>query len=166
MPRDKEHEILRGKPASKGVVVGVCRVVDDNEEKKMKIQPGEIMVTTRTTPDDTIYMKKAAAFITNSGGSLSHTGIIAREMGVPAVVGTGEATSVLKDGQKVIVDGHEGAVYEFLPGDEHLEKPIPKPGPKPAPAPAKSLLDSMVEAAAKSGRELPPGFLEKMKHRE
>lgn len=151
MPRGKE--IIRGVAASKGEVVAICRVVDNDEEKKAKLQPGEIMVTDRTTPDDVIYMKKAVAFVTNAGGALSHTAIVAREMGVPAVTGTAEATSVLKDGQKVIVDGGEGAVYEYIPDAE--EKPA-----------GESMVDKIAKIAEKKGVKLPPGFLDKMKNRE
>ncbi len=156
----KGKELLRGVGASKGEIVATVRVVDDDKEKKAKIAPGEIMVTDRTTPDDIVYMKKAAAFITNTGGKLSHTAIIARELGLPAVTGTVEATSVLKDGQKVVVDGDQGIVYEYVPGDEVEEKPKPKPAAGP------SLAEKMATVAAKRGIKLPPGFTEKQKEKE
>ncbi len=154
----KGKELLRGVAASKGEIVATVRVVDDDKEKKAKMAPGEIMVTERTTPDDIVYMKKAAAFITNTGGKLSHTAIIAREMGIPAVTGTIEATSVLKDGQKVVVDGEKGIVYEYIPGDEAEEKPKPAAGT--------SLADKMAAMAAKKGVKLPPELLKKLKQRE
>ena len=152
----KGKEILRGVGASKGEVVGIVRVVNGDEEKKMKLVKGEIMVSDRTTPDDIMYMKKASAFITNTGGKLSHTGIVAREMGIPAVTGTVEGTSVLKDGQKVVIDGGKGIVYEYVPNEGVEEKPISGP----------SLADKMAAMAAKKGVSLSPEFMEKMKRRE
>lgn len=154
----KGKELLRGVGASKGEIVATVRLVDDDKEKKAKMAPGEIMVTNRTTPDDIVYMKKAAAFITNTGGKLCHTAIIARELGLPAVTGTVEGTSVLKDGQKVVVDGGEGVIYEYIPGDEVEGKPEPTAGP--------TLAERMAAVAAKRGIKLPPGFTEKQKQKE
>lgn len=151
----KGKEILRGVGASKGEVVATCRVVNGDETKKEKLLKGEIMVSDRTTPDDIIYMKKAAAFVTNTGGKLSHTAIVAREMGVPAVTGTVEGTTVLKTGQKVVIDGLEGVVYEYIEGGEEKKKPAPG-----------SLSEKMAQIAAKKGVKLSPEFLEKMKRRD
>lgn len=153
MSRGKE--ILRGVGASKGEVVATCRVVNGDEIKKEELVEGEVMVSDRTTPDDILYMKKAAAFVTNTGGKLSHTAIVAREMGVPAVTGTVEGTSVLKTGQKVVIDGLEGAIYEYVPDEKEEKKPA-----------TGSLSEKMEQIAAKKGVELSPEFLEKMKRRD
>ena len=150
----KGEELLSGVGASKGEIVGIVRVVNGDEDKKMKIVEGEIMVTDRTTPDDIMYMKKAAAFITNSGGKLSHTGIVAREMGRPAVVGTIEGTTVLKTGQKIVIDGAAGKVYAYVP-----DKDEPK-------AAGGSLADKMAAMAVKKGVNLSADFMQKMKDME
>ncbi|HEY9298815.1 MAG TPA: phosphoenolpyruvate synthase, partial [Phormidium sp.] len=79
--------------------------------------PGEVLVTDKTDPDWEPIMKKASAIITNKGGRTCHAAIIAREMGIPAIVGCGDATEVLKTGQEITVscsEGEEGRVYESL----------------------------------------------------
>lgn len=146
----KGKEIIRGRGASPGTVVGTVRVVNQDEEKMAKIEAGEIMVSERTTPEHEAYMARAAALITDVGGKLSHTGIVAREMGKPAVVGTEEGTAVLKDGQKVVVDGTEGVVYEYVE-EEAPEKP--------------SIAEKMAELAAKKGIKIDEAFLKKMRER-
>ncbi len=82
-----------------------------------RVQPGDILVTDMTDPDWEPVMKRAAAIVTNRGGRTCHAAIIARELGVPAVVGCGDATSVLVDGQVVTVscaEGDTGTVYEGM----------------------------------------------------
>jgi pyruvate,water dikinase len=81
------------------------------------VQPGDVLVADMTDPNWEPVMKRASAIITNRGGRTCHAAIIARELGVPAVVGCGEATEVLKDGQMVTVscaEGDEGKIYEGL----------------------------------------------------
>jgi pyruvate,water dikinase len=101
--------ILTGVAASPGSYVGICRVINHRGEIDT-IQPGEIMVIQRTDPPDLPYMKRAGAFITNSGGRTTHAAMVARELGKPAVCGTIEATLVLKTGQRVLVDGTTGLI--------------------------------------------------------
>lgn len=151
MPKGKK--IIQGRPSSPGQVVARVRIVNGDLDKKEKLQPGEIMVAERTTPEDTIYMGKAVAFITNLGGTLCHAAIVAREMGKPAVTGTTEATEVLKDGQMVLVDGNEGAVYEWIPEEGKEEK-------------GENLADKMARLAKEKGITISPEFIEKMKRRE
>ena len=143
----KGKKLIEGRPGAKGVVVGVVRVVDKDVSKMQQITTGDVMVAERTDTDDEMYMAKAVAIVTDVGGSLCHAVIVARELGIPAVVGTIEGTTVLKDGQKVVVDGAEGAVYEYT--EE-----------------AGTITDKVEELAKKKGISLPPGFLEKMKRRE
>lgn len=107
----KLAEGLRGSP---GVVVGIVRVVEDTHASMSQLQQGEIMVTSRTEPAFTPYMKRARGIVTDQGGMGSHSAIVAREMGMPAVVGAINATQVLQDGMRVVVDGSEGAVYEAI----------------------------------------------------
>jgi pyruvate,water dikinase len=91
-----------------------------------ELQPGEILVTEKTDPDWEPIMRKAAAIVTDRGGRTCHAAIVSRELGLPAVVGTGDGSRVLKDGQVVTVScagGDEGRVYEGrLPYDvEHVD---------------------------------------------
>jgi pyruvate,water dikinase len=82
-----------------------------------RFQAGEVLVTNRTDPDWEPIMKKASAIVTNQGGRTCHAAIIAREIGIPAIVGCDQATSILKNGQEVTVscaEGEEGHVYRGL----------------------------------------------------
>ena len=82
-----------------------------------KLQKGEVLVTSVTNPDWDPILRKAAAIVTDKGGRTSHAAIVAREMGTVAVVGTGNATNKIHDGQEVTVscaEGNEGIVYEGL----------------------------------------------------
>src|SRR3989344_5854923 len=100
--------ILSGLGASPGVGSGVVKVVHDIEELE-KVKDGDVLVTEMTNPDMVVSMQKAAAIITDEGGITSHAAIVSREMGIPAVVGTGDATKKLKDGDEVTADLPEGA---------------------------------------------------------
>ena len=73
-----------------------------------RFQPGEVLVTDKTDPDWEPTMKKAAAIVTNRGGRTCHAAIVSRELGIPAIVGTEQATQVLRDGQPVTVACCEG----------------------------------------------------------
>lgn len=73
---------------------------------------GHILVTSMTSPSWILVMKKAIAVVTDNGGMLSHPAIICREFGIPAVVGTHNATQLLKDKMRIIVDGAQGNIYE------------------------------------------------------
>ena len=93
---------------------GKVRVIHDPAERNL-LQLGEVLVTDRTDPDWEPVMKRAAAVVTLSGGRTCHAAIVSRELGVPAVVGVTEATSLLHDGQEVTVscaEGDEGFVYD------------------------------------------------------
>ncbi len=105
--------ILRGLGASPGIGMGKVRLVKTSKEIK-NMERGDILVTEMTTPDFVPGMKKAAAIITDTGGMTSHAAIVSRELGVPCVVGTGSATTTLKDGMDVSVDGSHGIIYEGL----------------------------------------------------
>jgi pyruvate,water dikinase len=103
--------ILTGQPASPGVVTGIVNILKSAKEID-KIKRGDILVTDMTTPDFVPAMKKAVAIVTNKGGQTSHAAIVSRELGVPCVVGTKTATTTLKQGRIVTVDGEAGKVYE------------------------------------------------------
>jgi pyruvate,water dikinase len=127
----RAEAIVRGLGASPGIVVGTVRVLGSPEEGA-KLAEGEILVTRMTMPDWVPLMRRAAAIVTDEGGMTSHAAIVSRELGVPCVVGTQQATALLRDGQKVTVDGMEGVVYrgEAKPVAEGRK---PRAAPPPAP---------------------------------
>jgi pyruvate,water dikinase len=101
--------IVRGTAASPGVARGPAKVVHALVEAA-KVQPGDVLVAETTAPPWTPLFATAAAIVTDTGGILSHGAIVAREYGIPAVVGTVDATTRLRDGQLVEVDGSAGVV--------------------------------------------------------
>jgi pyruvate,water dikinase len=103
--------LLRGLGASPGNISGAARIVETLDELD-KVGEGDIIVTEMTTPDMVPAMKRAGGIITDEGGMTSHAAIISRELGVPAVVGTGDATHTLHDGKTVTLDGEKGIIQE------------------------------------------------------
>jgi phosphohistidine swiveling domain-containing protein len=101
--------ILRGVGASRGVVTGRARVIMDLSEA-VNFQPGDILVCMMTAPPWTILFTKAAAVVTDTGGVLSHASIASREFGLPCVAAVRNATSIIRDGMLITVDGAEGTV--------------------------------------------------------
>jgi pyruvate,water dikinase len=107
----KGKQLLKGAGASPGVATGKVRIIMGKGEIT-KIENGDIIVTTMTSPDLVPGMSKSAAIITDLGGITCHAAIVSREMGIPAIVGTREATNKLKDRQQITVDAYNGIVYE------------------------------------------------------
>ncbi|EFE94376.1 phosphoenolpyruvate synthase [Serratia odorifera] len=108
--------LVEGRAIGHRIGAGPVKVIHDISEMD-RIQPGDVLVTDMTDPDWEPIMKKAAAIVTNRGGRTCHAAIIARELGIPAVVGCGHATDVLKDGQKVTIscaEGDTGYVYQDM----------------------------------------------------
>lgn len=103
--------ILSGDPASPGIGSGAVKIVDHPGEIN-QVDEGDVLVAPMTSPDYVPAMRKAAAIVTDSGGQTSHAAIVSRELGVPAVVGTGKATSLLKNNQLITVDGKAGKIYK------------------------------------------------------
>jgi pyruvate,water dikinase len=101
--------VLKGIAASPGRVTGVARVIHGPEEFE-HMRPGEILVAKITTPAWTPLFALASGVVTDVGGPLSHSSIVAREYHIPAVLGTGVATERLSSGQSIIVDGDLGLV--------------------------------------------------------
>ena len=117
----KDKEILiKGLGASPGVGSGKVSMIFNIEELD-KVKEGDILVTTMTNPDMVPAMKRASAIVTEEGGMTCHAAIVSRELGIPGIVGTGNATEVLKDGMEITVDGARGVVYRGL--TEKEEKP-------------------------------------------
>lgn len=151
---DEERVIItRGLGASPGLVSGTVKIIKELDELD-KILDGDILVTTMTTPDMVPAMKRANGIITDEGGVTCHAAIISRELGIPCVSGTGEATSVLEENTKVTLDGKKGIVYE---GElsASKEEQTQSSAPVAAVAPLVTVTDvkvnvSMAEAAQKA----------------
>ncbi|MGB3532797.1 MAG: phosphoenolpyruvate synthase [Microcoleaceae cyanobacterium] len=114
--QDSSKVLISGRAVGDRVGQGKVRVILDTEDIN-QFQPGEVLVTQRTDPDWEPIMKQASAIVTDSGGRTCHAAIIARELGIPAVVGCKQATTALKTGQDVTVscaEGDEGKVYQGL----------------------------------------------------
>lgn len=108
--------LTEGRAIGHRIGAGPVKVIHDISEMN-RIEPGDVLVTDMTDPDWEPIMKKASAIVTNRGGRTCHAAIIARELGIPAVVGCGDATDHLKDGQKVTVscaEGDTGYVYSDM----------------------------------------------------
>ena len=110
---EEAEVILKGLGASPGIGAGRVVVIFDASEID-KVKEGDVLVTTMTNPDMVPAMKRASAIITDEGGRTSHAAIVSRELGIPAVVGTKEATKKLKTGDYVTVDGTRGVVYKGI----------------------------------------------------
>ncbi len=108
--------LAKGRAIGQKIGAGPVRIIRDASEMD-RVQPGDVLVADMTDPNWEPVMKRAAAIITNRGGRTCHAAIIARELGVPAVVGCGDATDVLQEGTVVTVscaEGDEGHVYDGL----------------------------------------------------
>ena len=123
---EKSKVLVEGRAIGQKVGQGKIRLVKTVDEMH-KVLPGDVLVTDMTDPDWEPVMKRASAIITNRGGRTCHAAIIARELGIPAVVGTGNATSILQDEHDVTVscaEGDTGYVYDGLLNVEVTEIPL------------------------------------------
>ena len=114
--KGKSAVLVEGRAIGQKIGTGPVRIVHNLSEMD-KVQPGDVLVTDMTDPNWEPVMKRAAAIVTNRGGRTCHAAIIARELGIPAVVGCGDATDVLKDGTLVTVscaEGDTGFIYDGL----------------------------------------------------
>ena len=112
--KSKGKVLIEGRAIGQKIGAGRVRFLNSIDQME-RVQPGDVLVTDMTDPDWEPVMKRASAIVTNRGGRTCHAAIIARELGIPAVVGTGNATKVLKDGTDVTVscaEGDTGFVYE------------------------------------------------------
>jgi len=108
--------LAKGRAVGEAIGQGKAHVILEVSEIA-EFEAGEVLVTNKTDPDWEPIMKKASAIVTNSGGRTCHAAIIAREMGIPAIVGTGDGTKLLKNGQEITIscaEGEEGKVYSGL----------------------------------------------------
>ncbi len=111
IPETTEEPLLTGSPASPGIASGPTKIIHQPSEIN-RILEGDVLVAEMTTPDFVPAMKRAAAIATDRGGRTCHAAIVSRELGIPCVVGTENATQVLKHEQLVTVDGSQGKVFE------------------------------------------------------
>ena len=112
--KDRSKIICTGRSIGQKIGVGTAKVVSSIAEMN-RVQAGDVLVSDMTDPDWEPFMKRASAIVTNRGGRTCHAAIIARELGIPAVVGCGDATKTIKDGTLVTVscaEGDEGHVYD------------------------------------------------------
>ncbi|MGW4968138.1 PEP-utilizing enzyme [Nonomuraea sp. NPDC004186] len=106
---DGSSDVVKGVPGSPGRVTAPARIIHGPDEFD-RMRPGDVLVARITTPAWTSLFALASAVVTDVGGPLSHSSIVAREYGIPAVLGTGAATGRLADGRRVVVDGDAGTV--------------------------------------------------------
>ncbi len=114
--QSKATVLAEGRAIGQKIGTGPVRIVHDIKDMD-QVQPGDVLVTDMTDPNWEPVMKRASAIVTNRGGRTCHAAIIARELGIPAVVGCGDATSLLKDGMLVTVscaEGDTGSIYDGL----------------------------------------------------
>jgi pyruvate,water dikinase len=114
--KESGTSIVEGRSIGQGIGAGSAKVIMDISQMQ-QVQPGDVLVTDMTDPDWEPIMKRASAIVTNRGGRTCHAAIIARELGVPAVVGCGDATQLINPGQSVTVscaEGDTGYIYEGL----------------------------------------------------
>lgn len=114
--KNKSKVVCQGRAIGQKVGQGRVRLISDAAEMD-SVKAGDVLVTDMTDPDWEPVMKRAAAIVTNRGGRTCHAAIIARELGIPAVVGCGDATKILQEGQEVTVscaEGDTGLIYEGL----------------------------------------------------
>ncbi|AUX08145.1 phosphoenolpyruvate synthase [Halalkaliarchaeum desulfuricum] len=148
--------LLSGLGSSPGVVSGTVRIVTKLDHLD-SVADGDIIVTEMTMPDMVPAMKRAAGIVTDEGGMTSHAAIVSRELGVPAVVGTGSATRTLTNGQQITIDGDKGTVRKGAHEDaepaeefEPTEEVRPKTPVKPMTATEVKVNVSIPEAAERA----------------
>jgi len=116
----KAPVLLTGSPASPGIGIGPAKIIKDSSAIG-EVKNGDILVAEMTTPDFVPAMKRAAGIVTDRGGRTCHAAIVSRELGVPCVVGTGNATQILRSEQLVTVDAYKGRIFE---GEVNLKKMV------------------------------------------
>ncbi|MFC7204306.1 phosphoenolpyruvate synthase [Haloferax namakaokahaiae] len=145
--------LLRGLGASPGIASGRARIVTKLDHLD-QVADGDIIVTKMTMPDMVPAMKRAAGIVTDEGGMTSHAAIVSRELGVPAVVGTSEATSTIEDGDIITIDGDKGTIREGEEPEEKQRQPVedarPKTPVKPMTATEVKVNVSIPEAAERA----------------
>ncbi|HIE56269.1 MAG TPA: phosphoenolpyruvate synthase, partial [Chromatiaceae bacterium] len=151
--KERGPVLCQGRAIGQRIGRGSARVVDQANEME-RVREGDVLITDMTDPDWEPIMKRASAIVTNRGGRTCHAAIIAREMGIPAVVGCGDATDAIEDGTPVTVscaEGDDGFVYQGLLEFERLNTSA---GEMP-PLPVKIMMNLASPAHAFSFSRLP-----------
>jgi pyruvate, water dikinase len=142
--------ILEGQGASPGIASGTVKIILDLKDLE-KISTGDVLVTKMTNPDMVVSMQKSTAIITDEGGMTAHAAIVSREMGIPAVVGTRDATTKLKDGMIVTVDGSSGKIYSGKTAETKTKEILPVSAKTKTKIKVMVDLPTFAERASKSG---------------
>jgi len=116
--------VLSGLAASPGIGIGKVRLIKEMADLN-KVKEGDVLVTKMTNPDMVVTMQKASAIVTDEGGLTAHAAIVSREMGIPCIVGTQEATTRLKEDEIITVDGFHGKVYKGKHGESKKKEILP-----------------------------------------
>ena len=141
----EERVLLRGLGAAPGIAGGPARILGSLAEAG-KLGSGDVLVAHMTAPDWVPHMRRASAIVTDSGGMTCHAAIVSRELGIPCIAGTAEATRRLRDGELVTVDGARGLVLEGRAPRPAPGAPTPaEPAGAPAPVTATQLLVNLSE---------------------
>lgn len=111
-PETRPEGVVKGFPVSPGVYEGTARLIQ-NPSDFHRLQQGDVLVTKNTSASFNVVLPMLGAIVTDRGGQLSHAAIVAREYGIPGIVGTRNATHIIPDGAKVRVDGTAGTVEVF-----------------------------------------------------
>ncbi|HEY9652439.1 MAG TPA: putative PEP-binding protein [Coleofasciculaceae cyanobacterium] len=109
-------QLVRGLPASAGRVTAPAQVIKDEHQNLEAIAPGKILVARSVAPEWLSWLKRVAAIVTEQGGMTSHAAILARELGIPAVVGAGNVTQLIQTGDVLMVDGDQGELHRLASG--------------------------------------------------
>jgi pyruvate,water dikinase len=131
--KSRSRVLVEGRSIGQRIGAGRARIIRDSGEME-RVRPGEVLVADMTDPDWEPVMKRAAAIVTNRGGRTCHAAIIARELGIPAVVGCREATTAIRDGQDITVscaEGDTGYVFEGMLGIEQQQIQLDAMPPAP-----------------------------------
>jgi len=120
----KGEVILTGLAASPGIASGKIKIIEDLKDLH-KIGRGDILVTKMTNPDMVVTMQKSAGIITDEGGLTAHAAIVSREMGIPAIVGTQEATVKLKENEVITMDAYSGKIYKGKVAETQRKEILP-----------------------------------------
>ena len=124
--------LLRGLGGAPGRAAGPARILRSLADAA-ELRDGDVLVTHMTSPDWTALMRRAAGIVTDSGGMTCHAAIVSRELGIPCIVGTGEATRVLRQGEEITVDATHGVVVEGAAPASEAAAPAAAPEGRPAP---------------------------------
>lgn len=119
------HQILNGRPACRGKVIGKVKIIKNLRELS-KLEKGDVLVARMTTPDFVPSLGKISAIVTDEGGVTCHAAIVSREFGIPCIVGTGNATQILRDADEVEVNANDGIVTILSSGGVEITEDVIK----------------------------------------